>query len=94
MRDVESFALYRRVRVERHVQSIAGRYDRVWQTAATQSTQLTSARVIAVKDLQTVIRALHVCFQLEVVERLQHVDIITPTLCFQKIHVTTSSTIT
>jgi len=68
--DVESLALYGRVAVEGHVEPVAGRDDRVRQAAAAEPTQRTSSRVFAVEYLQTVVRALHVRLQLEVVERL------------------------
>ena len=74
--DIEALSLYRRVGVERHVQPVVSGHDRVRQTAATQPSQLASASVVSVEDFQTVIRALHVRFQLEVVERLR-ADIIT-----------------
>ena len=70
MGDVEALALDGRVGVEGHVQSVAGRHDRVRQTAAAQSGQLARARVRPVEDLQPVVRALHVRLQFEVVERL------------------------
>jgi len=71
MGDVEALALYGRVRVEGHVQTVSGRHDRVRQTAAAQSSQLAAAGVVTVEDFQTVIRALHVRLKLEVVERLR-----------------------
>ena len=71
MGDVEALALYGRIRIEGHVQTVAGRHDRVRQTAATQSTQLAAVGVVTVEDFQTVVRALHVRLELEVVECLR-----------------------
>jgi len=70
MGDVEALALYGSIRIEGHVQTVAGRHDRVRQTAATQSTQLAAVGVVTVEDFQTVVRALHVRLELEVVESL------------------------
>ena len=71
MGDVEALALNGRVGVEGHVQSVAGGRDWVRQTAAAQSSQLASARVVSVEDFQTVVRAFHVRLQLKVIERLR-----------------------
>lgn len=71
MSDVKAFTLYRRVSVEGHVKSVAGGHYRVGQSAAAQTTKLTSTHVISVEDLQTVVRALHVRLQLKVIERLR-----------------------
>ena len=76
MGNVEALALYGCVGVERHVEPAAGGHDRARQTTAAQPSQLTRARILAVEDLQSIVRAFHVRFQFEVVERL-HADITT-----------------
>jgi len=68
--NVEALALYGRVGVERHIEPVAAGNDWVGQSAAAQPAQLARARVVSVEDFQTVVRALHVRFQLEVVECL------------------------
>jgi len=71
MGNVEALALYRRIGVECHVQSVAGGHDWTRQTAATQPAQLASTRVVSVEDFQTIVRAFHVRLQLKVIERLR-----------------------
>ena len=70
--DVEAPALDRGVRTERHVQATALRHDRVrdWSSRAAEPTNQRRRSVVAVVNLQSVVRTLQMRFQLEVGERL------------------------